>query len=70
MTAPINADSPASAAAPLGPISKVTVKRGSNGAWHVRYQQDGERKTKRNFGTEAQALAWVSKLIEKFGGAM
>ena len=52
-----------------GPISKVTVKRGSNGAWHVRYQQDGERKTKRNFGTEAQALAWVGKLIERFGGA-
>ena len=56
------------AATPLGPITSYSVKQGINGAWHVRYRQDGQRKGKRNFATEAQALAWIGKKIEKFGG--
>ena len=58
----------AEAATPLGPIESYRVKQGINGAWHVRYRQDGQRKGKRNFATEAKALAWIGKKIEKFGG--
>lgn len=53
-----------------GPIEGFSVKQGSNLAWHLRYRQDGERKVKRNFATQAKALAWIGKKIEKFGGAM
>lgn len=57
------------AAASLGPITSHSVKQGINGAWHVRYRQDGHRKGKRNFATETAVLAWIGKKIDKFGEA-
>ena len=50
------------------PITRVLVKQGINGAWHVRYRQDEQRKGRRNFATEAAAWAWIDGKIQKYGG--
>ncbi len=51
------------------PISHVRIKQGINGAWHVRYRQDGKRNARRNFTTEAKALAWINKRRARHGSA-
>lgn len=51
-----------------GPIKVLSVKRGINLGWHIRYVQDCERKSKRNFPTEAAAWAWLSNKVQQYGG--